>query len=66
MCSIVPPSAHPGDLTARIGQAIDELAAAATKDSPSGSDFAKQLAAAWAVIAAADPELARLAAHYSD
>jgi hypothetical protein len=66
MCSMMPPLADQGDLAARIGRVIDELAAAAAQDAPTDLDFAEQLARAWAVIAAADPELARRAARYAD
>jgi hypothetical protein len=66
MCSMTPPPAHQGDLTAQIGQVIDDLTTAAEQDEPTGRDLAEQLASAWAVIAAADPELARKAARYTD
>jgi hypothetical protein len=65
MCSMTPPLAHQGDLASRIGRAIDELAAAAAQDAPTDHDFAEQLACAWAMIAAADPDLARRAARYA-
>jgi len=54
------------DLAIRLGDAIDELAAAAV--GPGGAaerDLATRLAAVWALIAAADPELAERTARYS-
>jgi hypothetical protein len=54
------------DLGARLGTAIDEIAAAAVAaDQPADPDVATRLAAAWALIADADPELADRAARYS-
>jgi len=56
----------PADLGARLGSAIDELAQAAeAADEPAGRDLAVMLARAWALIADADPELAKRAARYS-
>jgi hypothetical protein len=52
-----------GDLAVRLGSAIDELAAAAGADDP-GRDLTARLAAAWALIAEADPELAERTARY--
>ena len=62
-------------LAARLGSAIDELAAAAGATGAAGPagaadqladcDVAARLAAAWALIAAADPELAERTARYS-
>lgn len=65
MCSKTSPAPLQADLTARIGRVIDELAAAAAQRSGNDADFADQLAIAWAVIAAADPDLARRAARYT-
>jgi hypothetical protein len=67
MCSIAPASRLDGDLGRRLSAAIDELAAAATSASGPADDqeLAARLAAAWAMIAAADPELANRAARYS-
>jgi hypothetical protein len=55
------------DLAARLGTAIDEVAAAAgaAADQPADPEVAARLAAAWALIAAADPELADRTARYS-
>ena len=56
----------PAGLAARLGSAIDELAAAAdAADQAEDNDVAAQLAAAWALIAEADPELAERTARYS-
>jgi hypothetical protein len=53
-------------LAARLGTAIDELAAVAVAaDQPADPEVAARLAAAWALIADADPELADRAARYS-
>jgi hypothetical protein len=61
MCS----NDSPADLAARLGSAIDEVAAAATgPDEPADGDVAARLAAAWALIAEADPELAERTARY--
>ncbi len=55
----------PGDLVARIGSAIDQLAEAADAAAePAGRDLAVRLAQAWALIAEADPELAERAERY--
>jgi hypothetical protein len=69
------------DLATRLAAAIDELAAAADsqvdadKDgtdqdnapagTTTGQDMAERLARAWAMIAAADPEMAARTARYS-
>jgi hypothetical protein len=56
----------PAGLAARLGSAIDELAATAdAADQAEDNDVAAQLAAAWALIAEADPELAERTARYS-
>ncbi len=72
MCSNVsqpPPIGPPRteiELATRLAAAIDELAAtAAGDDSAVDSDLAQRLARAWAMIAAADPELAARTARYS-
>jgi hypothetical protein len=63
MCS----SALAADLGQRLSAAIDDLAAAASSTSvpADDQDLAARLAAAWAMIAAADPELASRAARYA-
>ncbi len=54
------------ELATRLAAAIDELAAAAAGDEDAaGGDLAQRLARAWAMIAAADPELAARTARYS-
>jgi len=54
------------ELAARLAAAIDELAVAARADQDAaGPDVAEQLVRAWAVITAADPELAARTARYS-
>jgi hypothetical protein len=54
------------DLATRLGSAIEELAAAATAaDQPAERDVVTRLAAAWALITEADPELAERTARYS-
>jgi hypothetical protein len=54
------------DLATRLAAAIDELAAAATREQdPADSGLAERLARAWAIIVAADPELAARTARYS-
>ena len=59
----------PAGLAARLGSAIDELAASAATadaaDQAEDKDVAARLAAAWALIAEADPELAERTARYS-
>jgi hypothetical protein len=53
------------DLAARLGTAIDEVAAAAdATERGADEDLAARLAAAWALIAAADPHLAERTARY--
>jgi hypothetical protein len=51
----------PGELLAKIGDAIDELAADSAASAPprSAEDMADRLAQLWAMIAELDPELAR-------
>jgi len=70
MCSIdgasdVTSSAD-ADFAARLGMAIDELAAAASQqDDSAAAELAQRLARTWAMIAAADPDLAARTARYS-
>ena len=66
MCSN--PSGGAGDegLADRLGSAIDDVAAVANAGEQAPDDeLAARLAAAWALIAAADPELADRTALYS-
>ena len=57
----------PADVAARLARAIDECAAAARhEDGSAEPDFDLRLAAVWAILAAADPELAALAARYTE
>jgi hypothetical protein len=60
MCSNEPPV----DLASRLGSVIDGIAAAASGDGPSDEEVAARLAAAWALIAEADPKLAERTARY--
>jgi hypothetical protein len=54
------------DTAAAVARAVDTLAAAMTAgDDGTGPEFAAQLAGAWAMITAADPELAARMARYS-
>jgi hypothetical protein len=66
MCSnegrVVPPRAD-SELAARLAAEIDDLAAAADADAAS-SDVTSRLARAWAMITAADPDLAARTAEY--
>jgi hypothetical protein len=59
-----PPDQAPADLAARLGSAIDELAAAVGRDECCCTQVAERLARAWGMITAADPELASRAARY--
>jgi hypothetical protein len=53
-------------LAARLAAAIEDVAAAArADDNAADADLAARLAGAWAMITAADPELAARAASYS-
>ena len=67
MCSktgLGAPSA--ADTAAAVARAVDTLAAAITAgDDATAPEFAAQLAGAWAMITAADPELAARMARYS-
>lgn len=67
MCSNVGhigPTRAEAELAARLAAAIDELAAAAEASEPS-EDVVSHLARAWAMITAADPDLAARTAGYS-
>jgi uncharacterized protein YmfQ (DUF2313 family) len=53
------------ELAARLVATIDEVAAAASADADAdGPDVAERLVRAWAVLTAADPELAARTARY--
>jgi hypothetical protein len=53
-------------MAAAVAKAVDELAAAISAGSDAtGPELAAQLAGAWAMITAADPELAARMARYS-
>jgi len=69
MCSIASPAAPDqppaADLAARLGRAIDELAARLDTENAAGPELAERLARAWALVVAADPELAARMARYS-
>jgi hypothetical protein len=66
MCSIHSAPPPEPDLAARLGAAIDELAAAAGDAGKSAEeDLPARLAAAWALVTAADPELAARTTHYA-
>jgi hypothetical protein len=54
----------PADLAVRLVSAIDELAAVAADYESGCTQVAERLARAWAMITAADPELASRAARY--
>jgi hypothetical protein len=60
MCS----NDSPADLAERLGSAIDEVAAVADGADQPDAEVAARLAAAWALITAADPELAERTARY--
>ena len=55
-----------GERLARLGQAIDDLAAESKAQARAGAagDVADRLAGAWAMLAELDPELARRLAGY--
>lgn len=66
MCSNATPPQAGRDLADRLGSVLDELAAVADSGHRLASDdLTVRLAAAWALIAEADPELAHRAAMYS-
>jgi hypothetical protein len=53
------------ELAARLVATIDEVAAAASADADGdGADVAERLVRAWAMLTAADPELAARTARY--
>jgi hypothetical protein len=52
------------DLASRLSRVIDAVAAAADGAGPADEEVAARLAAAWALIAEADPELAERTARY--
>jgi hypothetical protein len=55
-----------GDIAAEVARTVDELAAALSAGDDAGDQqIAAQLAGAWAMITAADPELAARMARYS-
>ena len=68
MCSKTAPAGTPdpppADLASRLGTAIDELAAAAGRHESGSQQLTERLAQAWAMITAADPELASRASRY--
>lgn len=70
MCSNPADARLPADVAVRLRQVIDELATASTAQTTAAPgvatdpEFTKQLARAWAIIAAADPEVAERAARY--
>jgi hypothetical protein len=55
-----------GELLARLGQAIDDLAAESREQAHAAAagDVADRLAGAWAMLAELDPELAKRLAGY--
>jgi hypothetical protein len=67
MCSNARPCVpSAADTAAAVAQAIDTLAAAITAgDDATAPEVAAQLAGAWAMITASDPELAARMARYS-
>ena len=67
MCSNAGPHGPTAaDTAAAVARTADTLAAAITAgDDATAPEFAAQLAGAWAMIAAADPELAERTAGYS-
>ena len=66
MCSNASRRPDGEGLAGRLGSAIDDVAAAANADEQGPDrDLTARLAAAWALIAEADPELADLTARYS-
>jgi hypothetical protein len=71
MCSNAVRLDPAAELAGKLAAAIDSLAAAGADEGgtdeggASGADLASRLASAWAMIAAADPELAARTARYS-
>jgi hypothetical protein len=71
MCSKTPTAADASvpaaDLPEQLAAAIEECAAAIrSQDGAAAGDLARQLAAAWAMLTRADPELAARMATYCD
>jgi hypothetical protein len=66
MCSNAPEGEPAGaDMATRLGEAIDELAAAISETDPGDPQLAARLAGAWAMITSADPELKARITRYS-
>jgi hypothetical protein len=66
MCSNARQPDSAADLATRLAAAIDALTSAGEDaDEAAESDLAVRLASAWAMITAADPELAARTARYS-
>jgi hypothetical protein len=60
-------SAPPTDLAVQLATAIEECAAAVrSQDGAAAGELAGRLAAAWAMLTRADPEMAARMARYSD
>jgi hypothetical protein len=60
-------SARPADLAEQLASAIEECAAAVrSQDGTVAGDLAGRLAAAWAMLTRADPEVAARMATYCD
>jgi hypothetical protein len=71
MCSNVSTAAHatapPADLAEQLATAIEECAAAVRcQEGAVAGEIAERLAAAWAVLTRADPEMAARMARYGD
>jgi hypothetical protein len=71
MCSNVrtadPADAPPADLAEQLATAIEECAAAVrSQDGAAAGELAARLAAAWAMLTRADPEVAARMARYCD
>ncbi len=66
MCSNVSGPAESDGVVSQLGSAIDDVAAVAKAGEHADRELTVRLAAAWALIAAADPELADRTAKYSD
>jgi hypothetical protein len=65
MCSNAFRRAQEDGLAGQLGSAIDDVAAASADEHSSDRELTARLAAAWALIAEADPELADRTARYS-
>jgi hypothetical protein len=60
-------SAPPADLAEQLATAIEECAAAVrSQEGAAAGELAGRLAAAWAMLTRADPEMAARMARYSD